>query len=83
MITVPHGQAIGLAFADSVLGPYHRNNSGLAPAVDIPGEDPWGWVDDVTGTMHVFVHDGNGATSAGRCWLHVLDAVSVESRRLL
>eukprot|EP00039_Didymoeca_costata_P002227 m.58391 g.58391 ORF g.58391 m.58391 type:complete len:368 (+) comp11179_c0_seq1:465-1568(+) len=57
-------QAIGLAFAPSIDGPFTRNVSNM-PAENIPGEDPWGWVDEDTGIIHTLTHDGNGATSAG------------------
>eukprot|EP00051_Salpingoeca_urceolata_P033015 m.499421 g.499421 ORF g.499421 m.499421 type:complete len:559 (-) comp57271_c0_seq1:53-1729(-) len=57
-------QHMGLAFADTVGGPYRRNASGTTPP-DLPGEDPWGWVDRATGVLHAVFHDGNGADSAG------------------
>ena len=57
-------QHMGLAFAESVDGPYVRNNSGLtAPA--LPGEDPFGWIDATTGVIHALFHTGNGAAAAG------------------
>ena len=54
---------MGLAFADTVDGPYHRNNSGKTPP-DLPGEDPWGWIDDETGVFHAVFHDGNGTMTS-------------------
>lgn len=57
-------QHMGLAFASSINGPYVRNSSG-ATAPNLPGEDPWGWVDDETGIFHAVFHTGNGRTSAG------------------
>lgn len=45
-------QHMGLATAPSVDGPYTRNGS-LSALPDLPGEDPWGWIDDKTGTYHV------------------------------
>ena len=60
-----HTQHVGLAFAPAIDGPYTRNNSG-ATVPDLPGEDPYGWIDEATGVYHALFHDGNGASSAGR-----------------
>jgi len=61
-------QHMGIAYADSVDGPYKRNNSGITEA-DLPGEDPWGWIDAATGIVHAVFHTGNGNSSAGtHCW---------------
>jgi hypothetical protein len=57
-------QHMGLAFAPSIDGPYTRNDSG-ATAPDLPGEDPWGWIDPRTSILHALFHNGNGAASAG------------------
>jgi hypothetical protein len=50
-------QHMGLAFADSIDGPYRRNASGVVPP-DLPGEDPWGWIDVDTGILHAVFHTG-------------------------
>ena len=40
----------------------------MTPA-DLPGEDPWGWIDATTGIYHAVFHTGNGFSSAGtHCW---------------
>lgn len=56
-------QHMGLAFADSIDGPYRRNASGNS-APDLPGEDPWGWIDNETGIFHAVFHDGEPDTSS-------------------
>mgnify|MGYP003335670790 CR=1 FL=1 len=61
-------QHMGLATAPSVDGPYTRNGS-LQELPDLPGEDPWGWIDPKTHTYHAVFHTGNGEDSAGtHCW---------------
>lgn len=57
-------QHMGLAFADCIDGPYARNNSGTT-APNLPGEDPWGWIDDQTGIYHAVFHTSNGRDAAG------------------
>ena len=32
-------------------------------ATQLPGEDPWGWIDEKTETYHAVFHTGNGAIS--------------------
>ena len=61
-------QHMGLATAPTVDGPYTRNGS-LQELPDLPGEDPWGWIDPKTHTYHAVFHTGNGEDSAGtHCW---------------
>lgn len=61
-------QHMGLAFAPTVDGPYTRNGS-AQELPQLPGEDPWGWIDSTTGIYHAVFHTGNGETSAGtHCW---------------
>ena len=54
-------QAVGVATAPAFDGPFNRSKS----HGQLGGEDPWGWIDPSSGTYHAFVHDGNGALSAG------------------
>ena len=58
------GQHMGIAYAQSVDGPYVRNDSGATPA-NLPGEDPFGWIDPDSHIIHALFHTGNGAASAG------------------
>ena len=41
----------------------HDESGKTAP--NLPGEDPWGWIDDRSGIYHAVFHCGNGATMAG------------------